>query len=236
MTQLDDLCVSRMFSNCQYDIEPLHLYLQVTEKIEAQLRDRLPEVSGAACLTISALKGHGLESILPTAINSYTTWNQRVTTGRLNSWLADVRPIGTPAFLRSLETKFDPYSFDFFWDEFPSPTRQYSAQSVAAIECSLIQPADVFVEMDCTLQVAKQYEIGGGATQISRLKYVTQVTARPPKFVAFLSGTQPFPDSASKFFSNALREEFGFEGVPLRIEVRKNEDRRSPTSRARLKT
>lgn len=63
---------------------------QVAEKIEQQLRDRLPEVSGAACLQISALEGHGLGNILPTAIRSYKTWNQRVTTGRLNTWLARV--------------------------------------------------------------------------------------------------------------------------------------------------
>ena len=60
---------------------------------------------------------------------------------------------------------------------------------------------------------------------MARIKYVTQVAARPPKFVAFLSGSQQFPDSASKFFSNSLREEFGFEGVPLRIEVRTKEAR-----------
>ena len=64
--------------------------MQVTEKIEAQLKDRLPEVSGAVCLTISALTGQGLEGILPTAVHSYAVWNQRITTGRLNSWLAQV--------------------------------------------------------------------------------------------------------------------------------------------------
>ncbi len=74
-------------------------------------------------------------------------------------------------------------------------------------------------------QVARQYSIGGGATQIGRVKYVTQVGARPPKFVAFVSGSQPFSDAASKFLSNSLREEFGFEGVPLRIEVRTKEAR-----------
>ena len=69
--------------------------MQVTEKIEAQLKDRLPEVSGAACLTISALTGQGLEGILPTALQSYAIWNQRVTTGKLNSLLEQVRHLLT---------------------------------------------------------------------------------------------------------------------------------------------
>lgn len=82
------------------------------------------------------------------------------------------------------------------------------------------------------MQVVRQCAMGGLARQMERVKYVTQVNARPPKFVAFLSGSQPFPDSASKFFSNTLREEFGFQGVPLRVEVRTKEARSKSSSRS----
>lgn len=76
------------------------------------------------------------------------------------------------------------------------------------------------------LQIVEKYSVGGGPTQISRVKYVTQVSSRPPKFLIFLGGSQPFPQTSSKFLENALRQDFGFAGVPLRIDVRVREPRR----------
>ena len=55
---------------------------------------------------------------------------------------------------------------------------------------------------------------------MSRVRYVTQASSRPPAFVAFVSGTQPFTEASTKFLGNALRQEFGFDGVPLRMNVR----------------
>jgi small GTP-binding protein len=79
---------------------------------------------------------------------------------------------------------------------------------------------------------------GGPAAGLRRLKYVTQVKARPPSFVAWVSGTADFPEAARRHLANRLRADFGFEGVPLRLVVRRRE-RKAPPSitkrrRARL--
>ena len=69
-----------------------------------------------------------------------------------------------------------------------------------------------------------------------RVRYVTQVTARPPSFVAFVSGTADFSSASTKFLGNALRQEFGFKGVPLRIDVRlRKRERSQGTQRKQLK-
>jgi GTPase len=48
---------------------------------------------------------------------------------------------------------------------------------------------------------------------------VVQVDTQPPTFVLFANRTD-IPESYIRFLVNALREEFGFLGVPIRIHVR----------------
>jgi len=52
-----------------------------------------------------------------------------------------------------------------------------------------------------------------------RLRYLTQVNARPPTFVLFANRAS-LPASYAKFLVAALREEFDLWGVPLRLRVR----------------
>jgi GTP-binding protein len=54
-----------------------------------------------------------------------------------------------------------------------------------------------------------------------KLRYITQVKARPPTFVAFTSRPTDLPDSYHRYLLNDLRDTFGFDGVPLRLFVRK---------------
>ena len=54
-----------------------------------------------------------------------------------------------------------------------------------------------------------------------KLRYITQVKARPPTFVAFTTRPVDLPESYHRYMMNSLRETFGFEGVPLRLFVRK---------------
>jgi GTPase len=56
-----------------------------------------------------------------------------------------------------------------------------------------------------------------------RLLYGTQVATGPPRFVVFAGG--PIPPSYARFLENRLRDEFGFEGVPIRLSFRR---RRKP--------
>ena len=62
-----------------------------------------------------------------------------------------------------------------------------------------------------------------------RLKfyYMTQVASRPPYFVAFVNNPQGVHFSYERFLINMLREAFGFDGVPVRLSIRKRKSKYS---------
>lgn len=53
-----------------------------------------------------------------------------------------------------------------------------------------------------------------------KLRYVTQVAARPPTFVIFGNRTDDLPASYGRFLVNSLRDDLDFEGVPIRLSFR----------------
>jgi GTP-binding protein len=53
-----------------------------------------------------------------------------------------------------------------------------------------------------------------------RILYAAQTGVAPPTFVFFTNVATTFHFSYSRFLENKLREEFGFEGSPIRIQVR----------------
>ena len=53
-----------------------------------------------------------------------------------------------------------------------------------------------------------------------RLRYITQVKARPPTFAVFASRPSEFPESYRRYLVNSLRETFGLDGVPIRLNLR----------------
>jgi GTP-binding protein len=57
-----------------------------------------------------------------------------------------------------------------------------------------------------------------------RLRYATQVKTRPPTFAIWCSRGSELPDSYTRYLVNGMREDFGLEGVPLRILLRKSEN------------
>ena len=56
------------------------------------------------------------------------------------------------------------------------------------------------------------------------MKYMTQVSIRPPTFVIFSSNPDQLPNSYLRYLSNGIRERFGLKGVPIRIHMRKREN------------
>ncbi|MBW3662947.1 MAG: ribosome biogenesis GTPase Der [Actinobacteria bacterium] len=60
-----------------------------------------------------------------------------------------------------------------------------------------------------------------------RIRYVTQTTARPPRFLLFAN--RPVPAPYRRYLENQLRERYGFPGVPLVLEERsrRSHERRS---------
>lgn len=53
-----------------------------------------------------------------------------------------------------------------------------------------------------------------------KLRYITQVKARPPSFVVFGTRTAKLPDDYVRYLLNGLREALGLEGVPIRLTLR----------------
>ncbi|XVE51993.1 hypothetical protein DITRI_Ditri02bG0084400 [Diplodiscus trichospermus] len=51
----------------------------------------------------------------------------------------------------------------------------------------------------------------------TKIKYFTQVKARPPTFVAFMSGKTPLSDTYIRFLTKSLKEDFDLGGIPIRI-------------------
>ena len=56
------------------------------------------------------------------------------------------------------------------------------------------------------------------------MKYMTQVSTRPPTFVIFSSNPDSLPESYLRYLSNGIREQYGLVGVPIRIYMRKREN------------
>lgn len=54
-----------------------------------------------------------------------------------------------------------------------------------------------------------------------RLRFITQVKARPPTFALFVNKPEGLPESYQRYLANALRHDFDLPGVPLRLLLRK---------------
>ncbi|MFM2282232.1 MAG: ribosome-associated GTPase EngA [Pseudomonadota bacterium] len=55
-----------------------------------------------------------------------------------------------------------------------------------------------------------------------KLKYMTQIKARPPGFIINCSRPEALPESYTRYLINGLRQDFGLLGVPIRISYRSN--------------
>jgi GTP-binding protein len=53
-----------------------------------------------------------------------------------------------------------------------------------------------------------------------RIRYMTQVKARPPSFALFGNQLDALPESYQRYLQNELRETFELKGVPLRLAMR----------------
>ncbi|MET1109912.1 MAG: ribosome biogenesis GTPase Der [Allosphingosinicella sp.] len=53
-----------------------------------------------------------------------------------------------------------------------------------------------------------------------KLRYITQVGARPPSFVVFGSRLEALPESYRRYLMNGMRRELGFGAVPIRLALR----------------
>ncbi len=59
----------------------------------------------------------------------------------------------------------------------------------------------------------------------AKIKYVTQVGIKPTTFVLFVNSAELVHFSYLRFIENQLREKYGFDGVPLKLELREGAPR-----------
>ncbi|EHI11125.1 ribosome biogenesis GTPase Der [Mycolicibacterium thermoresistibile] len=128
--------------------------------LEREIDMDLSHVHWAPRVNVSAKTGRAVQKLVPALERALASWDNRITTGQLNTFLKEVLAATPP------------------------PVR-------------------------------------GGRQP--RVLFATQAAIRPPTFVLFTTG---FLEAGyRRFLERRLREEFGFEGSPLRINVRVREKR-----------
>ncbi|WP_059018906.1 ribosome biogenesis GTPase Der [Mycobacterium sp. M26] len=129
--------------------------------LDREIDLQLHQLQWAPRVNISAMTGRAVQKLVPAMETALESWDKRISTGQLNTWIKEVVAATPP------------------------PVR-------------------------------------GGKQP--RILFATQATARPPTFVLFTSG---FLEAGyRRFLERRLRETFGFEGTPIRINVRVREKRK----------
>lgn len=129
--------------------------------LDKEIDRELHRLPWAHRVNISAKTGRAVHKLVPAMEIALESWDKRIPTGTLNTWMKDVIAATPP------------------------PMR-------------------------------------GG--RLPRIRFATQATTRPPTFVFFSSG---FIEAGyRRFLERRLREQFGFDGSPVRINVRVKEKRR----------
>ena len=57
-----------------------------------------------------------------------------------------------------------------------------------------------------------------------KIRYMTQIKTRPPTFILFAAKAEELPDSYHRYLTNSIRETFGMEGIPIRLNVRRTDN------------
>jgi GTPase len=129
-------------------------------QLRAEAGKLLPQVKGAPVMPVSGATGEGVERLMEAIFRVHEIWNKRISTARLNRWLA------------------------------------------------------------ATLEQTPPPAVAGHRIKI---RYMTQLRARPPYFILFGNQLDALPASYERFLANGLRQAFDLPGVPLRIS-KKNSD------------
>lgn len=61
---------------------------EVMKDIAHKLEHSLPQIKGIPIVPVSALTGRGIEKLMPQIFATYKLWNRRISTAKLNKWLA----------------------------------------------------------------------------------------------------------------------------------------------------
>jgi GTPase len=123
-------------------------------ELQAEAERLLPQVKGAPVMPVSGATGEGVERLIEAIFRVHEIWNKRISTARLNRWLA------------------------------------------------------------ATVEQTPPPAVAGRRVKI---RYMTQLRARPPYFILFGNQLDALPASYERFLANGLRQAFDLPGVPIRI-------------------
>ena len=59
----------------------------------------------------------------------------------------------------------------------------------------------------------------------NKMRYIAQINIRPPTFAMWMYNPEELPDTYKRYLMNGLREDYGLEGVPIRLLLRKSRSR-----------
>ncbi|CAO3423614.1 ribosome biogenesis GTPase Der [Azospirillum endophyticum] len=74
-------------------------------QVEDKLQAALGYIKGVTVVTISALKGHKLDTLLDGVLETYTVWNRRIPTAQLNRWIEGVLEHHPPPLVEGRRVK-----------------------------------------------------------------------------------------------------------------------------------
>jgi GTPase len=118
-------------------------------------------VKGTTLVPLSGLTGEGTDKLMEACFKAAEVWSRRISTARLNKWLADAIEAHPPPAVSGRRIK---------------------------------------------------------------IRYMTQVKARPPHFALFGNQLDSLPDSYTRYLINGMREVFDLPGTPIRLSMRTGEN------------
>lgn len=78
---------------------------QQLQKLSDRLQTSLPQVRGIPIITTAGIRGKNLNKMLDMVLQIYETWNQRIATSRLNTWLNEAVAANPPPLVRGRRLK-----------------------------------------------------------------------------------------------------------------------------------
>ncbi|HTI87418.1 MAG TPA: ribosome biogenesis GTPase Der [Alphaproteobacteria bacterium] len=142
---------------------------RAARRIEERIEQSLPQVAGIAVVRVSARAGENLDRLMTEVFAAVGRWNKRLSTARLNRWLAEALQRHQPPALKGRRLK---------------------------------------------------------------IRYLTQVRARPPTFALFGSRVEELPEDYQRYLVGSLRDTFGLKGAPIRLLLKEGENPYEPKRRS----
>jgi GTPase len=115
-----------------------------------------------------------------------------------------------------------------------APVVPLSGLSGSGIDSLMRAVSDVYATWNRRISTAKLNQWLGGAIEANpppavsgrriKIRYMTQVKARPPHFAFFGNQLDALPKSYTRYLVNALRDAFDLPGVPIRVSLRMGEN------------